>query len=158
MYTFITINREFRVFRGQPNILLLLFITLGNFGLVHFILHKPSRRSIFLGPTACQASTVQYVRHPVKLIRYVHDTRCTTGCQAESMWECGQRGAGWTWVTVQHKAMYHLTYRGQVIVIFQFVSPLLASNMLLITTFSLLFLINLQVLSRGHLKRIQRNA
>ena len=65
-----------RVFRGRPNILLL-FITLGNFGLVHFILQKPSRRSIFLGPTACQASTVQYVRHPVKLIRYVHDTRCT---------------------------------------------------------------------------------
>ena len=85
-----------RVFRGQPNILLLLFITLGNFGQVHFMLHKPSRRSIFLGPTACQASTVQYVRHPVKLIRYVHDTRCTTGCQAESMWECGERGAVWT--------------------------------------------------------------
>ena len=76
--------------------LLSLFITLGNFGLVHFILQKPSRRSIFLGPTACQASTVQYVRHPVKLIRYVHDTRCTTGCQAESMWECGERGAVWT--------------------------------------------------------------
>ena len=85
-----------RVVRGQPNILLTLFITLGNFGLVHFIQQKPSRRSIFLGPTACQASTVQYIRHPVKLIRYVHDRGCTTGCQVESMWECGQRGSVWT--------------------------------------------------------------
>ena len=81
---------------GPSQRVVTLFITLGKFGLVRFILHKPSRRSIFLGPTACQEPTVQYVRHPVRLIRYVHDTGCTTGCQAESMWECGQRGAVWT--------------------------------------------------------------